>query len=387
MAWGYSAAEVRAYKALLSESAIFDIDIRLLTLSGRYMTALRPVGIDGQINFLNEDINRTLQLGLFDPDHRLHLDSAAPTDGALGLNRLIQIRHGLYVPSLAKWIWVDAFTGRPSVVDRDGDSIVIEAQGKECRHLRGVPSATIPKGIPVVRAIREGLQAAGEVRTAIPSATVIKTKVGKNTPIGGPNPENQPWKVWKRLAASAGCQLYMDGSGIPTLRRIPQKPSFTWTEDTILSRIKVGNDLTTIRNRVVASGAKKVRAVANANGSNPFSAKNLASGGVPWSNTEFFDNPGLTTNAKAQVFANQKLRELLTEQIDVSFDAIPVYHVNPGDVCRVEHPDGAFDFVFREGAAPIMASPGEGEQEGFPMSIGTLKRVRRAAAGRIGAKR
>lgn len=387
MAWAYSAAEIAAYKRQLSTSAMFDIDIRLLTLSGRYLTALRPVGIDGQVNFLNEDIDRTLQLGLFDPDHRLHLDSAAPTDGALGLNRLIQVRHGLYVRSLSKWIWADAFTGRPSVLERDGDSIVIEAQGKECLHLRGVPSSTIPKGIPVVRAIREGLLAAGEPRTAIPSATVIKTKVGKNTPIGGPNPENQPWLVWSRLAASAGCQLYMDGSGIPTLRRIPSKPTFTWTEDTILSRIRVANDLTTIRNRVVASGAKKVRSVASANGHHPFSAKNLAIGGVPWSNTEFYENPGLTTNAKAQAFANQKLRELLTEQIDVSFDGLPIYHANPRDVCRVEHPDGTFNFVLREASIPLMAAPGEGQQEGFPMSVGSLKRVRRPAAGRIGAKR
>lgn len=386
MPYGLNTADWKTYLSELDGDSVARVEIHLMDLNHQHIANIKPIGLDGQVNIdYSAEVDRTLQLGLLDPDHALHVDSAAPTDGAIGLNRLVQIRQGLDVKALGRTVWVESFTGRPSTIKRDGDTITLEAQGKECLHLRGVPHGTIPKGAYVVDVIRNGLLAAGETHISIPSRSVVVAKVPVKTPIGGTDENLQPWKVWKRLAAAAGCQLYVNGAGFFCLRWVPKTswtPVHTLTTDNIMGRVGVTTDLSTIKNRIQVIPKKGIaHGVAVPEVSHPHSGWNLRIGGKSWYNTEYVENTAIASKAAASAYAKRLLDDRLVEQIQVELSCRPWWHGNPRDIVSVKHPDGTFVFGYSTASIPIMSGAG-GE-----MSMGQLRRVRNPNAGRIGGRR
>lgn len=376
---GLLPSEMPAYLRGLNSQAAQRVTFTLMKLDHTVLRDLRPVALDGQVDFNDDgsaDVLRRLQAGFFDPDHALHLDADSPTDGVAGMNRLIRVTVSHLIEELGRWVSVPVFTGRPSVIARDGAKVMVQAQDKACLHLRNAPIDYISRNTPVIAAIHDGLYAAGERFFRFPPVHSVPDKVLKHTVVGGPNDEHQPWKVWRKLAHDAGLQLYPDGAGYFVLRPYPYSdPTVTWDASNLTSNVQTETDLTTIRNRVVVNGHGHQVGRATAQAGEEFSPAHLAIGDENWVNIAFLDATNLRGH-RLDKFATKQLAKVLTETTTVRMNVAPMFHLDPLDWCAVNLASGRLGFALREASLPL------GDDSDMP--IGSQKRVRSASAGRIG---
>ena len=390
---GFTAAEVAAYERALRTHAGVATTVQMMDLSHHLIASVTPVSLDGQVNVSeNDGVVRTLNMGFLDPDRALRLDGDVPSAGVAGMNRLIRVTQYVQVEELDRWLGVAVFTGRPSLLERDGDVVTVTAQSKECLHLHTVPGFTIRKGASVAGAIRYILAAAGETRFRIPSG--IPDRLPTAIQVGGQDTEQQPWTVARRLAASLGMQLFYDNWGFVVLRQFPQDYAWTLVEHgedaNTLSRVRTSTDLTSIRNRVVVIGhtteikgrkgvpsrsSRPLVKVLHAPEDHPFSEQSLAVNGVPWIDAAYYDEPNLHTTSQVLRFGSAQLTRLLAESTHVQTTMVPIFHLDPMDLLQMRSATGTFGFRFRSGSIPLGASA-----EG--MSVGWINTVRAASAGR-----
>lgn len=389
---GLSVTDSARYVAALTDGCAVYHRVSQLTLSHDLVCEVSTQFLDGQINIVDgggDGVTRTLQAGFSDPDHTLRLDSDSPSAGVGGLDRLIQVQTAVRAFGWSSWLTAPSFLGRPSSVARDGDSVTIEVQDKACLHLKGVSPYTIPKRTNTVEAIRSILVRNGETRFRFPSGTTYRMTFGVH--IGGPDEDRQPWKVAVRLARSIGYQLYYDTLGFACLRLVPQADAWDLVEHgptaNTLTRVKLTTDLTRVRNRVVVTGrghpprrghsSQVLTAVAVAPTAHPLSAESLATNGVAWHNTAFFDEPDIHTQADADKFATARLNELLDEQTSVETTAMPAWHLEAKDRISLKTAKGdAVRFRLLDASFPL--GPNESG-----MTIGYTQTVRSPAAGRL----
>lgn len=383
-----TAAGRAAYTQALGDDAMIHTVVTMMDLSHHVLTSLSPQLIDGQVNLNTTDgPNKVLSAGFYDPDHTLRLDGDEPADGMQGLNRLIRVSELVFVEPLDDWVSVDVITARPTIIDRDGDTVTVEAQDKASLHLRKVPPFTLPKGANTVGQIKRCLAASGEIRFRFP--TNFAYRLPKDVPVGGNDDRRHPWLQARRLARSIGCELIYNGTGYAWLRRPPATPSWKLIEQgdgaNVLGRIKTSTDLSAIRNRIVVTGhtvqTKKVKSkplavTVLASPAHPFSAQKLAINGVPWYSVEYYDETDIHTEKDARAFANARLNEKLTQAVAVQCSAVPIWHMDPGDLWRLEASSATFNFRLTEASIPLGPS-----DEG--MSIGYQQPVRRPAAGLV----
>lgn len=398
---GLNAADSNTYTQALHDHCDVRMQVRMLTLSHQLVSSIAPVQLDGQINVTQADsagITKTLQMGFYDPDHALRLDSNAPTNGVGGSDRLIQIKTFVRTPQIG-WLGAPAITARPSVIGRDGDVVTVEAQGKEVLHLRDVWADEIGAGGYVVNAIKTILQRGGETRFRFPTTAAVRNKVPKKVYFGGGEPDKRPWVVAWNLAHSIGLQLYYDTSGYACLRRAPAwdtSPEWelfeTGPNANTLSRLKYTTDLTTIKNRVVVRGmtvppkarkgqkAQKAKLLTSvpavAPASHPFSAQSLAQNGHLWYNTAFITRDDLHTQAAVNAFARTQLNNLLIGNTDLQTTTLPVWHLEPLDIIKVHAAAATFSLRLKDASIPLGPSA-----DG--MSIGYRMSVRSISAGRL----
>lgn len=384
---GLTATERKAYFAALGSDTQVVQEVRLLTLSHKLVATVTPVALDGQVNYTgaSRGVTRTLQVGFSDPDHAIALDSESPSAGVAGMNRLIQVRTHVLVPALDRWVACGTFVGRPSVLSRDGDVVTVEADSKECLHMRTIAAGHIKKGSNYVGSIKYLLRLSGETRFRLP--TGIKRRLSGNVHYGGTDSNRTPWHMACVLAGHLGYQLFYDGDGYACLRRPPATPAWTLTESgegaNLLTRVKRTTNLTTVRNRVVVTGRKGNKAftrVVDAHTywpTHPFTARNLAVNGTSWYDAEYVDDPNLHTTGQAITYGRNRLKSLLTENTSVSANAIPVWHLEPGDLVAMHAGGVSWNHRWSEASVPL--GPAD---EG--MSVGFMQRVRSASAGRVG---
>lgn len=390
---GMSAADSAAYTKAAGE----DCDVRILVeqfdLSHNLLASLAPVQLDGQINVTGgetDTIARTLQMGFLDPDHTLVMDSDMPTDGVGGIDRLLRVSTYLRGRDHI-WLGAPAATMRPSAFARNGDTVTVEAQSKECLHLRLVSPYTIPKGTPHVAAIRRILELGGETRFRFPPNTTMKLAAAVT--VGGPDETLMPWKVAWRLARDLGMQLYFDTTGYACLRKAPTAAAWRLVQSglgaNMLTAPRISVDMSEIRNRVVVTGKtiatkrSKSRTITSPQAlpaSHPFSAQSLAQNGVPWYRTEFYTSDTLRSQGALDAFAKQQLTEWSTQKVSIEASALPVWHLMSNDLIEVHTANGEV-YEQRLQSSSIPLGPSE-----TGMTIGYEARVRSAAAGRIRAK-
>lgn len=383
---GLTAAERTAYFAALRTDGEIVQEVRLLTLSHKIVSTVTPVALDGQVNYTgaSRDVTRNLQIGFSDPDHALALDAESPSEGVAGMNRLIQVRTHVRVPALGRWVACGSFVGRPSVLSRDGDIVTIDAQSKECLHQRTIASGHIKKGSNYVSSIKYLLRLSGETRFRFP--TNVRRRLSGNVHYGGSDANRTPWHMACVLAGHLGYQLFYDGDGYACLRRPPSTPAWTFVEQgdgaNLLSRVKRTTDLTSVRNRVVVTGRKGNKAftrVVDAHTywpTHPFTARNLAVNGTAWYNAEYVDDPNLHTTGQAITYGRNRLRSLLTENTTIAANAVPVFHLEPGDLVRFTAGGVSWNHRWGEASVPLGADPNG-------MTVGFKTRVRAASAGRV----
>lgn len=330
--------------------------------------------LDGQVNVdSTADVTRSADLTLNDPDHVLHLDSRGAGDGGMYLDRLIHITYGVFVEAVDDWIDVPIFHGPIVGMARDGSVITINCLGLDhiARATTWLP-LSFKTGHNTVDAIRTILrERAGETRFMFPSGS--KARIPK--PGLSLGRMTQPWVVARQLARSINMQLYYDGRGRCVLRRRPGR--VVWNFDagdggTVLTEPEVTYDLSNLQNTAWVRGRKakgkpQVSATALPPRSHPLSPWTLGRNGNPRYLVLQEENDHIRTTAAAKQRAADLLETALIEGVEVSFDALPVPHLDPLDIVAVHTDTTILRFPLRQFSIPLVHSG--------VMSVGTNRRV------------
>lgn len=352
-------------RALLSEYTTLT-RLSLLTLEHAPVSEVSRVQLSGQVNWLgvDADVSRTAQVDLLDPDHELDLDADSPDDGAVYPTRLLSVEQTIISPLLPGPATVPTFCGPLVLYRRDGDTLSIEAQGKEQRSRTDHEPLTCRRGMLVTDAIVKIAKACGErLFGGALVAGGVTTRLARDVTIGRKE-ELWPWRVLQKLARSVGMQLFYDGRGVLVLREPPTAPVFAFTKPTSLRRRE--HDWTQVYNRVEVKGRRRIGAVAVAPAGHPFSPERMAAHGQPWERTYFYEDDQITTKADATRVAARELGRVLMQNVGVEFNHPPVWHLEPEDPCLA-----AGDGITFGRAASSLANG--------DMTVGYTAKVRRAA--------
>lgn len=380
---GLSAREQRSFEAALAGPRVIDIKIKVTDLDHIYVSDISDRLLDGQVNIdSTAEITRSCTLSILDPDFVVGFDSEDPTDTQAYSNRMIRAEYGVYVPDLDRWVYVPVFHGPIISVTRTEGVVDIEAQGKEYLAKRAVwKTLSYPRGIrrhnAIIKLMRD---LTGERRFDFPSGA-WSARLGKTLT---PGYASDMWRWCSSLAEGIPAQLFYDGRGYLRLRRNPVRPSYTFKDGpggTILTQpsMSFGTDGDVVNTVLVKGGTPKgakrrVEHYAYLPASHPRSPETLARGGVKGYRLEVIEDDTLTSRAQVEQAAKRRIKELMVDDVEVEFDTLPIPHIEPGDVVRVDA--GGITTQFRMSKFTIPLSHGGVSTVGYLRRVTTKGRIR-----------
>jgi len=376
---GLTPADYKSFVQALADPHAIRLDVAVLTLDEDEISRISPDILTWQVDVdADADVDRALTITVLDPNHSLHLDSDSPDDGALYADRMFQLIYSVLVPGLSERVDVEVFTGPIVDLERDGSQLNLTAHGKEELGMGWIwRPITIKKGARKSDAIRTILaERTGEQNFDIPDVTV---KLPKGLSLGR---AAAAWPRSRKLAQSMNRQLYYNGAGTCRLRIRPRRPLFTFRADSparsnITSSVTVTHDFTEVKNAVWFRGGKPngqkkpVEFFAVAPKGHPLSPQRLGRTDADGRKVGRYlvaehSNEHVRSKAEAKRRANALLDDLLLEVVGVSFTAVPVPHLDPLDVVRVETRDFSANVRLRQ-----FSIGSEG------MTVGYIERVSR----------
>lgn len=335
---GLTRAQLAAYHDTLRSSHTRSVEVEVLNLDGQEVARLAPRLLDGQVTVdLDAEVTRTLTLSLLDPNHKLDFDSDSPDDGALYADRMLRVTYTVRVPGVGLVDCV-VFTGPIIKLDRNADVVSVEAHGKERMALGELwRPLNIKKGTKKTEAVRTILERTGERRFAFPD---LKTRIPTRRSLDRFTPG---WTHARKIAESMNLQLYYPGNGVCVLRDWPSKVMYTFSTGNggdVLSDIAISNNMDDFKNVVLAVGAKpkgskhRVRYAAVASGI--LAPGRMGRNGQPRYMVEQIEDDNLRSVAECKRRAERVLEDRLAQMVEVTFDALPIPHLDPGDKVRVK---------------------------------------------------
>lgn len=375
---GLTNAERTVYHDALRASHTRRVDVELTNLDGDTLAPLGGRLLDGQVLVdMDADVTRVASLSLLDPDHTLNFDTDSPDDGAMFLDRMLRITYRVRIDG--GWVDVPLFLGPVTKLDRAGDVVEVEAQGKEALAMAAAwRPFTVAKGTPKVVAIRRIMrERAGESEFSLPD---LRAKLPESVSLGR---YSDPWAAARRIASSMDRQLFYTGDGRLELRRWPERPVWTFRGGTggdVVSGVSVSHNAERVRNTVVVTGGKpkgrkdRVRAQAVAPPGHALSPQRLGRTNgqgefVPRHLVERVEDDAIRSRSEANTKARRMLADLLREEVSVMFDVLPIPHLDAGDLVRAEADGIAVDFRLRQFSIPL----GAGDAG---MSVGYLRKTK-----------
>lgn len=394
---------VAAYHERLAESQDYEITADILDMEENVLGSARVV--DGQVNLLPDSVvHRTLQATLHDPDRSLGLDGSSVFSGSAAANRMIRIRHSIEVPDFGTVTCVP-FVGPFVRPNRNGSTIDVEAQDKTALSIDGTRPYVVPRGMSAMLAIRALLvNRSGETRFRIPSG--VRFRLLKPYAVSWPD-ESSVWVRVQQIAHAAGMQAIYSCDGYVTVRPYSTTPVIEFGGGGVPITVPPASDsdFTQIVNYARVE-ADKIVAVAQAEETHPFSPDNLGRNGVPrylpslaeidgpgdrptkpgtnsrpaskaeWSKysqeVEDYNASVRAARTQANATAAALLKAGLTQQVNLNWSCIPVFHLDYADPIRITTEDGSE--VLRLTSATIPLVSGD-------MTVGLVKAQRRP--GRI----
>lgn len=369
---GLTAAQLREYHATLSTSHTRTVTVQVLRLDGTPVTVLTPRILDGQVVVdADAEVSRTLTMSFLDPAHALQFDSESPDDGALYADRMLRVTYTVLVPALGAHVECVVFTGPLVKLDRSGDVVSVEAHGKERLALGELwQPLNLKKGTKKVEAVRTIMERTGETRFALPQ---LATRLPKGKSLDRMTPA---WTHARKIANSMARQLFYPGNGVCTMRRWPARPCFTFTYGDggyVCSDVAISNTTDDFRNVVLVVGGKpkgskkRVRYTATATGL--LSPARLGRNGAKRYLVERIEDDNVRSKQEARRRAERVLNDRLMSVVEVTFDSLPVPHLDPGDIVRVNTGGGTITFRLRRFTLPLGT-------DGDPvMSVGYLRKT------------
>jgi hypothetical protein len=369
--------------------------------------------ISGEVQYdVHGDTTRSLTLTIVDPEGKLRMEHGSPAKGAIYVNRFVSVEYQVWLPHSAEWVGVPVFWGPITGFSRDGAEVTIEGMGKELLlqdpHFLGT-TLSLKKGTTIHDAIVRIARHMGERRFHIPQFTGQRLKrtvsVSRWTEAwdaitGGEKVHGltarEPEKGHKhhkkhgkgkhekpnvgpvggliRRLSGHHWRAFYDGLGRLCVRELKKHPvyRFKWGRD-FVTRPSITYDNINFRNEVVVIGGqakkKKHRVVAKARlkHTDPLSPQRLAWNGVPRNYTHKIRSEDLKTFAEANEKAEQVLKQVSQQAVDVEFTCMPIPMLEEGDWCELITDEYRYLFQLKSWTLPL---------DGSPMTIGRKKRVR-----------
>lgn len=358
--------QLRAYEAALAESRFVGVRVQLLDADERVQSELNtgPTGVLGgqvDIDVSSDGADRTLTLAVLDPEKKITLDEH-PSDYGLFVGSFIRVYREDYVAELGGFVSCPVFTGPIASFSRDHPEVAITARGKEALALDPyvmLSAISATRGTLVVTAIKRIMNTTGERRYSFPN---LHTRLAHHLSV----PRlSQPWRASQKLAGTAERQLFYDGAGFLRLRRRINDPVFTFRDgdqSTLLQAPALAYDFTEFRNTADVTGGTpkkhkgRIHELVTVAAGNPLSPGALARNGVPMHATTVIDDEQILRHASAIRRGRAAVAAGLLLQADPSqsaFDALPVPHLEPGDVVRVATEHGYMTVRMRQWTIPL----------------------------------
>lgn len=368
---GLSAAQQRDLRATITAPYRARTRIELQDLAGNAVADLTPYFADGQADVdSTAAVTRSASVVLHDETRSLPFDTDHPATTALYFDRMLRITWGVLVGG-TDWVDLPVFTGPITKLDRDGDQVTVECQGKEVMLLGAAwAPLTLAKNMrrtdAIIRLLREGNPVYREPLIDVPDAAARLPKAISLTR------ESVPWLKAKSIARSMNRQLFYDGAGRARLRTYPGTVGFTFTgQHHVTSPIQVSFSSELVNAVAVEGGIPKgskkpVTAVAVAPASHPLSPRRVGRYLLP--DGQIIRDDSIKTTKEAQALADSRLEDGLLQAVEVSFDSAPVHFLDPADLCHVATDDGSVTFRLQKFSLPLVAN-------GQAMSVGYTRRV------------
>lgn len=375
---GLSPSDLHTFHKALTWTYERRIHVQVLDLNMNTLRWLTPNILDGQVTYDatgSQPTTRILTMSILDPSQALAFEPDSPGP-ALWRNRLLRVVYAVRVPALNRWVDVPVFTGPVFDFSRQGALVNITAHGMERLALG---NAWNPKKYPAkskrTDAIKSILGRVGEDCHAVPD---LPYKLPHDFHV---MKMQKPWERAQHLAKSMNRYLFYDGHGTLHLRRHNDRPVFTF-DDELLTPPQFQRSKDPIVNTVEVLGAKpkgkktRVRAVATATGW--LSPTALGRGSTALRLAEQIQNDHLRSHSEAQAVADRRLRQHFQQRVAISFDALPVPHLEERDRVAVTSTGvGSANLRMNQWTLPL----GGGDGSAPPMTVGSVRLTSRQAAG------
>jgi len=386
---GLSFAQQQAFHATLASSHSIAVLVHVLDLNHKVLGELSSRLLGGQVNvdISGETASRSASVTFSDPDRTMNFVGDSPDDTSLFMDRMIRIHYCVTGPLLTGWVTVPIFTGPVTSVSRDDGTVQVECQGKEilAQGIAYTPH-TYAKGWLRTTLIREIMFQAGETRFGLDTFTA---KTATPVSLGG---GSIPWDWAKSLASGMGAQIFYDGRGVLRVRKAPSSTQFTFRHGdggslvgapSLSYRLDDVKNIVRVRGGVPAGAKSAITVDAVAPRAHPLSPWKLGRNGQPRYLLETIEDDTIKSRADALYVASARLDQLMMQSTDVAFDVLPLPHLEPGDLIRLQTPD--FSTALRANVFVIPLTAGDTMSVGYMkvMRTGTYQRAPKVLAGTV----
>lgn len=381
MPLGLSKSDARAYNRAVVQSRRMYIRARVFDQNEKPIADLTtPTStiLEGQVvidasprDSKNLDVPevpvwRSLNLSILDPRHRLYLDPDSPSNTAMFPSQFISVVRYDYVSELSRFVACPLFFGPLTRFDRQGNAAYVEAMGKEIFNIAPAvmwESIKLPKGMKITDAIKTLLQKNGERKFLLPT---LSARLPASISLSR---HDQAWYHARRLAASVGYMLFYDGLGRVRMRKKPLSPTWTFSlyertgipKPHVLTEPSISYEFSELRNTIEVlgpepsknSGKKRIRAVAYPVRSDPLSPWSLSHNGDPRYLVETIENPDIKRLSQAQEIAKDTLADRMNLAREVSFDALPIPHLEEQDYVVLRMADDVITWRLNRFTIPL----------------------------------
>jgi hypothetical protein len=385
-----TAAERREYRATLGRSHEIKVTVQVLSNARAVLSTISHLLLDGQVdaqvvrrsNGEVDGVGRNVDLSFLDPGQSLSFDSNAPTAGAIYMNRMVRVIYSVRCPS--RWVDVTVFTGPIVKVDRGGPVVNVKAHSMEAFAMGQAYTPATYKGRKA-DAFMGVMGRSGELARYI-ERPVTREKITGAMSVAA---ESRYWDRAFGLMSSVDRLCYYDGRAVLRTPKRNYKAQITVAsgdEGLLLSEPTVSYSTDDMKNAVWVRGGKPkgskkaVSARVVAPSSHALSPFSLGRNGRPHYRLLVDENTGIRTRAKATARARSLLRQHLAQEVDVAFDCLPIPHLEPWDVVRVQTSRFSADVPVYRFSLPLTASG--------KMTVGHQRRVTKPRARKLtGARR
>lgn len=363
---GLSAADLAAVVRCFGLPHRMRRTVRILELDHTPVEDVSVAFYDGQVNVnagQGDGVSRSATVSLFDPTHAVGLDTANPGDGVVSPRYLMELKRGMYVDELARWVDIPAGVFWFTAPKRAGDILSIEGQGKEALARYGaIGQISFTASANKMTVIRTVLGAIGETRFRL-EPTTAKLGVAKTMTY-----DSNPWAFCQSIAASMGRQLFYDAEGYVVCRTVPSSAVFTFRQGnggTIRSEpeFTYGEPF----NYVMATGATPkgknvpLRTSARVAATHP---NYLTRNGKFVPLRYDVSNDKLTTTTQIAALARSTLATVVTDTQTGGWESSPVWHLDEGDIVTVT------DAIDEHGTDASYTLPVRMTSWSFPLTLG-----------------